>query len=195
MHHTQLSSHAARELEAAGISTGPEMPARISEAVMALASALEGSGLEGAPAALAADLFWKLANGMNLSPLLDTESDWEDVTHLGDGPMLRHRRCPDLHRTADGVARYSRALVFRGADGSTWSGSCWVDREMTWRVDSGLEVAAFPFMPRTFVVDVERRPVSENGVDDFLSDPSQVAAAAASGAYRVPRVHRREKDI
>lgn len=171
---TTVSEHAARELAEAGIS-GP-----VADSVAALAGQFDSLGLEGQAPALVADLFWKLANMRNLTPLDDGPGDWADD---GDG-VLRHRRCPDLSRRPGGPAVYSRALVFRDGSGQAWSGGCWADRGRTARVESAQEVLAFPFMPRTFALEVARLVVGENSLDDFLADPGQLDAARA--VYRIP---------
>jgi hypothetical protein len=170
---TSMVDHARAELEAAGI-VGP-----VAESVMALAREFDP---EAPSAAVVADIFWKLANMGNLTPLMDSPDDW--VPDPGDPGRVVHRRCRHLSRVPGGPAVYSRAIAFTTNEGAAWFGRCWADRDRTTEVGSSLEVLSFPFKPRTFVVEVERVPVGENLVDDFLSDPRQLRAAAP--IYLVP---------
>ena len=168
MQETNFIERVAIELEAAGILVGgaDEETRRVGEAVMALARTHAGSGLGPITSGVSADLFWKLANGMVLTPLDDSESDWIDSP---SGWV--HRRCPDLRRAEDGSAWYSRAVVFREPDGSTWAGEAWLDPERTNRVRSEMRVPGFPFTPKTFVFDVETRQVGDNLVESFVAHP------------------------
>jgi hypothetical protein len=161
-------SRATLELEAAGIlADGADEGTRmVGEAVMALARTHAASNLGPIISTVSADLFWKLANGMVLTPLEDTDTDWVE-TPSG----LRHRRCPDLRRAEDGSVWYSRAVVFREPDGSTWAGEAWLDPERTNRVRSEMRVPGFPFTPKTFVFDVETRQVGDNLVESFVAHP------------------------
>lgn len=171
-----VTEHAATELAEAGV-TGP-----VAESVLTLAREFDATAPEGPQASSVADLFWKLANLRNLTPLGDSPGDWAPDPGL-DG-TLRHRRCPDLVRADGGPAVYTRALAFRDRDGAVWSGRCWADRDRTASVGSSLEVLSFPFMPRTFVLDAVRLPVGENAVEDFLADPGQLSAARS--LYIIP---------
>lgn len=173
---TSMAAHAAREIEAAGLSGA------VVDAAVSLLRELESRGLSRNDSAAAADLVWKLAHLRNLAPLGDGPGDWE--TDPDEPGVSRHARCPDLVRLGDGPAVYTRALAFRDPDGRVWHGECWAGPDRSARVSSSLEVAGFPFWPRTLVLDVVRVPVGENAVDDFLADPAALAMAAPT--YRVP---------
>jgi hypothetical protein len=75
-----LVHHAKRELQLAGLDTDEDYDGLIYKSIMELIECFASQGHSGGSAAIVIDLFSKLSNGENLTPLDNNQEDWVDVT-------------------------------------------------------------------------------------------------------------------
>jgi len=118
-----------------------------------------------------------------MKAILGLQDEWVDIS--GDGVYaLQHKECQALFTYEGGVVGYSDALVMRGYDGNHVNGYFWKDA-LDWiegdeakAVHSSLDIKGFPFVPKTFYIDVVSKVV--NGKKEyFMKDASQLEEALA----------------
>ena len=121
-----------------------------------------------------------------LSPLQGTDDEWNDVSEMGGAPgtiLLQNKRDSAVFKNADGKCTYNTCIIWKGEEPyDTFTGSMNGIR-------SSHYIKSFPFMPKTFYVDVYREPYDENnpkhqgaeviscGPGDmayFIKDPKQL---------------------
>lgn len=117
-----------------------------------------------------------------LTQVTGVDSEWADVSHLGDGQSLyQNRRCPAVFKKGrHGTAYYLDAMVKRDGRGVCWTGWCWLSREDYLAGDRDRQVGSkgyiksFPFEPKTFYVDVVDVEVAKDDWESFVKDPLQL---------------------
>ena len=180
------TSHAKFELELAGFfDEDSDYGGAIGEAVMELMEVFEKQGHSGGSAPIVASLFHKLANYKPLGPITGKDEEWGDVNDLGDGkPWYQNKRCSALFKDGkDGKPYYIDAIIKRNQNGSCWSGMAWLNEEdyksgdRTKMVGKRGYVKSFPFVPKTFYIDVKDVEVGKDDWESFVVDPSQLEEA------------------
>ena len=100
-----------------------------------------------------------------LSPLTGEDSEWRDVSEMNDNePMWQNLRDSSVFKDADGNCSYNSAIVWKGED--TWD-------TFTGGINgyrSSNYIKEFPFMPRTYYVDVTRELYDENNPEHKTLD-------------------------
>lgn len=135
--------------------------------ILALCEAFGKSGQSGGSAPYTATAISQAVKKLLLQePICDITGipdEWMDVSHLGDGsgPEFQNNRCSCLFKTGtDGRAYYLDAIVWKGEeDGDTFTG----------RVEAYLSrqyVKSFPFVPKTFYIDVIRQELPEDWTEE-----------------------------
>jgi hypothetical protein len=167
-----LNQHAQLELKLANLLEEEE-----SKLILDLIKLFSESSLDPKRSAFVSDLFWKLANGKNLTPVEQNEEEWLDR----DGIRL-NKRNSDLIKYPDGKIEYTKALVFQDRRGNTWTGSCWLNKDdcesgdNTKKINSSQEVIKFPFMPKSFYIDVIEFEINDE-IHTLIKDINQLKAA------------------
>ena len=155
------------------------------DAVKAVCEAFAEVGHSGGSAPMASAVLAKTIKAVLgfqiLSPLLGDDSEWKEPR---DGDTMRQNiRDTAVFKHDDGKCTYNNCIIWRGEDAwDTFSGTIA-------GIGSSHYVKEFPFMPKTFYIDVYREPYDENnpkhqtgdviscGPGDmvyFIKDPKQL---------------------
>lgn len=115
-------------------------------------------GHSGSSAPYCANMFKKLALFEPLSPVTGDDSEWVEV---GDG-VFQNNRCSAVFKQKGGKPYYLDAIVWRGQNGSSFTGTVEGVRSR--------QVIRLPFTPKTFYVDV----VEHDDRDTKIKDKDQL---------------------
>jgi len=180
-----ILDHAKMELQMAGLfDSDSDYDGAIGPAVMELMEVFEKQGHSGMSASYVASLFGKLAKFEPLMPITGRAEEWGDVRDIGDGkPWYQNKRCSALFKDGeDGKPYYIDALIKRDQNGTCWSGSAWLNREdyesgdRSKMIGKKGYVKSFPFVPKTFYMDVIDVEVAKDDWESFVVDPKQLNA-------------------
>jgi len=179
-----LTNYAKTELQAAGFfDVDSDYGDLIGEAVMELIEVFSKQGHSGMSAPYVASIFNKLANFEPLLPITGKEEEWGDVADYNDDgePWYQNKRCSALFKDGkDGKPYYIDAIIKRDEKGICWSGMAWLNEEdyksgdRTKMVGKRGYVKSFPFVPKTFYIDVRDVEVAKDDWESFVIDPSQL---------------------
>jgi len=173
-----LTQHAQTELELAGYFSNEGMYGDlIGKAVMELIEVFANQGHSGMSAGLVAGLFNKLANYEPLQEITGRDEEWAEAFNDEEGqPVYQNKRCSALFKYTNGRASYGQAIVKRCPDGSCWSGPLYLTREDAINNINKIqvEVKEYPFVPKTFYVDVIEEEVKKDDWIMWVKDPSQL---------------------
>jgi hypothetical protein len=178
-----LTNYAKKELQTAGFfDEDSDYGGLIGEAVMELIEVFDKQGHSGMSAPYVASIFNKLANFEPLLPITGKDEEWGDVKDLESGkPWYQNRRCSALFKDGkDGKPYFIHAIIKRDQNGSCWSGMAWLNEEdyksgdRSKMVGKKGYVKSFPFVPKTFYIDVKDVEVAKDDWESFVVDPSQL---------------------
>jgi hypothetical protein len=149
-----LVTHAETELRLAGLfDKDSDYNGALGENVMELVRIFSAQGHSGCSAARVIQLFKKVAGYGVLTPIQDTEDSWGEVAE----DLLQNKRDGRVFKNKKtGVAHYIDAIVWKTQKGSTWGGTA--DG-----VSSSQTIKSFPFIPKTFTIDVIEEEVVKDG--------------------------------
>jgi len=166
----ELAGLLSQESDFYGGSTG--------KAVLELLEVFSKQGHSGMSAGIVVDIFKKLANHETLTPITGLDIEWGDKEDYGDGPYQQNKRESGLFKYADGRVNYVSALVKRTQNGGTWSGPLYMNREdainNTNSIRSSLQIKGFPFVPKTFYIDVIEEEVAKDDWIMYVKDANQL---------------------
>lgn len=173
------TSHAKFELELAGFfDEDSDYAGAIGEAVMELMEVFAKQGHSGGSAPIVASLFHKLANYEPLGPITGKDEEWGDIRDIAGEPWYQNKRESGLFKDSDGRVTYNDAIIKRCPNGTTWSGTIYMTREdainNTNRFHSSLEIKGFPFIPKTFYIDVLEEEIKKDDWIMWVKDPKQL---------------------
>ena len=133
----------------------------VGEAVQELLDVFEKQGHSGFSAPHVAGIFYRVVKGELLTPLEDKEDEFMEV---GEG-IEQNRRCSAVFRNKKGQY-YLDAIVWRTQTGSTYTG----------KTDdiSSSQYFDFPFVPKTFYVDVIEEEVAKDDWEFHIKDRKQL---------------------
>ena len=178
-----LIDHAKTELEIAELFDKDSVyDGALGESVMELIQVFSKQGHSGTSGPIVAELFHKLANYEPLQGITGEDEEWSDVRDLGDGkPWYQNKRCSAIFKDGkDGRAYYIDAVIKRDQRGVTWSGMAWLSEEdyksgdRSKMIDKKGYIKSFPFIPKTFYIDVKDVEVTKDDWESFVVDPSQL---------------------
>jgi hypothetical protein len=174
-----LVEHSKLELQMAGyFDEDSDYGGALGEAVMELIEVFAKQGHSGMSAAMVNGLFTKLANYEPLSPITGKDEEWGDIRDYSDNPYYQNKRESALFKYSDGSVHYIKAIVKRTPDGITWTGPLYLTREdainCVDRIGSKLEIKGFPFIPKTFYIDVLEEEIEKDDWIMWCKDPSQL---------------------
>tara|TARA_R110001592_G_scaffold151978_1_gene379125 strand:- start:1693 stop:2313 length:621 start_codon:yes stop_codon:yes gene_type:complete len=100
-----------------------------------------------------------------LSPLTGEEDEWNDITEMNDGNKLwQNNRDSAVFKDIDGKCYYVNSIVWKGNEPwDTFTGSMKGYRSANY-------IKSFPFMPRTFYIDVYREDYDKNNPEHSEND-------------------------
>ena len=127
---TNTKSFAKRELDILIKSVPDAIIRDFIPEILALCEKFGKSGQSGGSAPYVASALSqsikKLCLQQPISPIMNTDDEWVDLTEVNDGePMWQNNRCSGLLKDKDGEVIYVDAIVKRTQDDMTYSGSFW----------------------------------------------------------------------
>ena len=153
--------------------------------ILALIEKFGNSGQSGGSAPFVAkalsSTIEKLCLQEPICPITGIDEEWNDVSGFGDGKqMWQNKRCSALFKYENGDVYYADAIIKKTQGGSCWSGSFWLNKKdyLTGNRDlmirSSQQIRGFPFVPKTFYIDVIEEEVAPDDWEMYLKDPSQL---------------------
>lgn len=176
---SNLVNHAQSELHFAGLLKKDTdfYGGAIGKAVIELMEVFSKQGHSGSSAPLVADIFKRLANYENLTPISGEDSEFVDI--MGEGLMQNVRNSAVFKN--NGRYYYIDGMVKRLSDGTCWSGGFYTDREAFEARDESKKlyttrayIKSFPFTPKTFYIDVEEVEVAPDDWEMYATNPAQL---------------------
>lgn len=167
---TNYQKHFERELEIMRKSVEQDDELIIEPYVEAINNLLDifgKQGHSGSSASLHSAVLSKTIKALTdfqiLSPLTGEDDEWNDITfyhgekHNPKKPKLyQNKRDSGVFKNEDGTCNYVTAIVFQGEDRwDRFTGS-------VAGIGSSQKIKEFPFMPKTFFLDVYREPYDAN---------------------------------
>lgn len=91
-----------------------------------------------------------------LSPLTGIDEEWEDISKIHGSPLWQNKRDASVFKQADGRCTYNHAIVWQGQEEyDTFTGGVNGYKSSNY-------IKEFPFMPKTFYIDVVRELYDPN---------------------------------
>lgn len=162
--------HAMREFETVGwIKDGKwqdGMQKMMCEQVLELLDLFSAHGHSGFSAPYAIKLFKTLASFEPIGGISGADNEWEDIDEEIGKTVYQNKRLSSVFkRGKDGKPYFMYAIVWREKDGDSFTG-------MVEGIKSSQEIKSFPFVPKSFYIDVVE---DENG-DHKIKDMTQLEA-------------------
>jgi hypothetical protein len=178
-----LLTYSEKELRLAGLfDESSDYGGDIAKSVMELINLFNNQGHSGGSAPYVADIFKRLASFEPLTPITGSDAEWGEPKKTEDGQTyFQNSRCSALFKDEkNGRPYYIHGIVKRDQNGGYWSGRAWEseedyktgDREKM--VGINTYVKSFPFVPKTFYIDVRDVEITKDDWESFVSDPSQL---------------------
>lgn len=117
-----------------------------------------------------------------ISPLTGIDEEWCDVSEIcNEREWYQNKRCSALFKFGkEGKPYYLDAIVMREQNGACWSGNAWLSQDdyesgdLDRMVGKRGYVKSFPFIPKTFYVDVRDMEVEGGDTEYFVVDLGQL---------------------
>jgi hypothetical protein len=113
----------------------------------------------------------KLCLFENISPIIGDDIEWVNV----HGDTYQNKRCSALFKDSkNGPAYYIDAIIKRDQNGMCWNGSFWLNEDFYKEnnkdgiITSRCYVKKFPFVPKTFYIDVMNIEYGKNNNESFI---------------------------
>lgn len=179
---TNTYEHAKRELDILVKTVPDPIIGEFIPELLALAEKFGKSGQSGGSAPFTAAALAKAVKQLCLQKTIcaitGRDDEWVDVAHLGDGkdPIYQNNREYALFRNGDGKSHYLDAIVWKDEKGHTWTGAAKRKLYGSAFVEycSRQYVKSFPFVPKTFYVDVISEEVAKDDWEFWIKDPAQL---------------------
>ncbi len=185
---SNVRAHAKKELD---ILLAAEPDSGIKEfenEILMLCEKFGQSGQSGGSASFVANYLTetikKLVLFKTLSPLTGEDDEWYDVgDFIGDGKtsLFQNNRNSAVFKSGiHSKAYYIDAIVKRAPNGNCWSGNFWASKEdyLTGNKDLMINsfgyIKSFPFIPKTFYIDVIEEEVAKDDWEMWVKDPEQL---------------------
>jgi len=144
--------------------------------VLELIATFSNQGHSGYSAGYILNIFSKLASWKPITSILNVTEQWNDVTECMDGKtMFQHKKLSSLFKDGEnGEPYYLDAITKRLPNGSCWCGPLFMTKKdaLEGNVESCITSAAYvktwPFVPKTFYINVEEYEITK---DDFVMYP------------------------
>lgn len=115
-----------------------------------------------------------------IMPILGIDEEWTNVSDIADEPMWQNKRCSGLFKYSNGDVKYVEAIVKRTQNGTTWSGSFWLNKndylknKKDLKIERKQSIRGFPFIPKTFYIDVIEEEVAPDDWEMYLVNRKQL---------------------
>lgn len=172
-----LIEHAKFELELQGLMSeeGDFYGGMTGKAVMELIEVFSKQGHSGMSAPIVVDLFSKLANYEQLGGLTGKDEEWNELNY-GDNLAYQNKRNSAVFKQSNGTVTYNDAIVKRCENGTYWTGPLYLTRDDAVNNINSIKVAVkgFPFIPKTFYIDVIEEEIKKDDWVMWVKDPKQL---------------------
>lgn len=155
--------------------------------ILALVDKFSKSGQSGgsAPyyASAIAETVKKLCLIKPISPITGIDEEWCEFT-LGS---FQNSRCYSLFKDENGFSYYLDAIQWKTQKGYTYSGSAYLreGEKIKAKFRSRQYIKGFPFVPKTFVVDVVEEEIAKDDWEFYIKDENQLNEVFEYYQYRV----------
>jgi len=111
------------------------------------------------------DTIKKLISLEPITPITGEESEWVDISDIDGGNTLyQNSRQGDIFKEKD-RCKYLSAIIWNDGT-SAFSGRAYVDNTCKELISSSQIIKEFPFVPKTFYLDVIPVPISKNEAEE-----------------------------
>lgn len=166
-----LKQHAERELKLAGIfDKDSDYNGALGKSVMELIEVFSKQGHSGASASRVISLFKTVVSYKNLMPLTGENKEWNEISETRKG-LFQNNRVSSVFKK-NNKAYYLYAIIWKTQKGSTWSGNA--KTEDGEEIRSRQYIKSFPFMPKTFYIDVIEKEISKGNWEFTVKDRNQL---------------------
>lgn len=143
--------------------------------VMELIEVFSKQGHSGSSAPTVIKLFSKLASFEQLGALTGEDDEWVHLDY-GDYVVCQNRRNSAVFKDLDGKVTFNSAIIKRTPGGLFWSGPLYETREDAINNVNVIhvKVKGFPFVPKTFYIDVIEEEVKPDDWIMWVKDPNQL---------------------
>lgn len=161
-----LTAYAEQEMKAVGLhEPDADYGGMIYDAVLELVKTFAEQGHSGTSAAQTLAIFSKVAAFQPLKPLTGEDDEWTDVS---EEYYQNKRNYAVFKEKATGRSYFLDAIVWKTQNGGHYTGS----------TEDGTEsrqyIRSFPFVPKTFYVDVVEREVAKDDWAFAIKDREQL---------------------
>ena len=162
---SNLIEHARTELQLAGLfDEDSDYGGMLGNAVMELMEVFVKQRHSGASAALTISVFKTVAGFKPLIPLTGKNEEWIDIAEEEGETLYQNKRLSSVFKKGKkGRPYYLDAIVFQIENGESFSGT-------VENVESRQYIKSFPFIPKTFYIDV-----ISSGDDYVIKDKTQLS--------------------
>lgn len=125
----------------------------------------------------------KLLLQESICPIMGIDEEWNFVRDVSedDEMMYQNKRCSALFKGKSGKCWYLDAIVKKVVQtGHCFSGSFWLSREDYLSGDKSKKICcpqyvkSFPFIPKTFYIDVIEEEMAKDDWEMYLKNPKQL---------------------
>lgn len=97
----------------------------------------------------------------------NNENEWVDRSEYSPGETwYQHKRCGSVFKNEDNKPYYLDAIVWKGEEKwDTFTGRVYVD-DKDFELIGSAQYIKFPFKPKTFYIDVIRKPITKQEAED-----------------------------
>lgn len=177
MENTEMSTTrfiAQRELDILEkASKGEAVILEFKEEILALCEKFGNSGQSGGSAPMVAKAICKALKHLLLqepiSPVMGVNEEWVNVSEMYDGvPMFQNIRDSSVFKEGQSQeSYYLDAIIWKGeASHDFFSGRVYIDDLDFELIGSKQQIKNFPFVPKTFYVDVRRVPITKKEAEE-----------------------------
>jgi hypothetical protein len=163
---TNTQKFAKQELDILAATTPDAIIIPFSKEILTLCEAFGNSGQSGGSAPYTASAIAQAVKKLMLhEPICDVtghESEWRDVTGIGNTIKYQNSRCSALFKNGiESKAHYLDAIVWKGKESwDTFTGRVYID-DKNFELIGSSQFVKFPFKPKTFYIDVINIPITK----------------------------------
>jgi hypothetical protein len=196
---TNTQKFAKQELDILAATVPDAIVTPFAKEILALCEAFGNSGQSGGSAPYTASAISQAVKKLLLQePICDVtghESEWSDVSAMGDGsePYHQNKRCSALFqdKNSENPPYYLDAIIWKGKeDWDTFTGRVYID-DKDFELIGSSQFVKLPFKPKRFYIDVVRVPITKEEAESrnlhyiegnnecyysILKDPKQLKA-------------------
>jgi hypothetical protein len=176
-----ITKHAKNELDILFSENPDHLLINFKDEIINLCEKFGNSGQSGGSAPYTASslssIIKKLCLFETISPIIGSDNEWMNVYDN----VYQNKRCSGLFKDGkDGNPYYIDAIIKRDQNGTCWSGRAWLSEEdyklgdRSRMIGKRGYVKSFPFVPKTFYIDVIDVEVEKDDWESFIKDPMQL---------------------